>query len=436
MSALEAVSRPPPAPWTCPFCALLCDGFQAGPGSGAAGATLALTGSDCPRAAAALARFAAAADKQPTASASIDGRPCTLDEAIAAAARRLAASRQPLFGGLGTDVAGARALYPLACRTGAIAEAAGGAVLMQVVRALQDRGGYTTTLAEVHTRADLVLCVGALPAASYPEFLRRCAAPRDDGTVAQVVVLGADAATGAGARLPAGAPPIAWLPAAGDLFDTVALLAALVAQRGVAAPPALVALAERLRAARYAVLVFEPARLPAPAGLLIETIQRIVASLNQTTRAAALPLGGDDGAATVNQTFAWLSGLPLRTRAGARGLEHEPHAFDGTRLLADGAVDLLLWLASFGTEPMPPATALPRILIGHPRLAEAVAAAPAGSVFIPVATPGIGHAGHLFRCDGTVLMPLHALRDDGLPAAAEVLRRLAAALAAIAGEPA
>ena len=81
----------------------------------------------------------------------IDGVACTPEAAIGAAARRLAASRQPLFGGLGTDVAGARALYPLACRSGAICDPAAGDALFHGLRALQDRGGFTTTLAEVRT---------------------------------------------------------------------------------------------------------------------------------------------------------------------------------------------------------------------------------------------------------------------------------------------
>ncbi|MFI4932936.1 MAG: formylmethanofuran dehydrogenase, partial [Burkholderiales bacterium] len=41
--------------------------------------------------------------------------------------------------------------------------------------------------------------------------------------------------------------------------------------------------------------------------------------------------------------------------------------------------------------------------------------------FIPVATPGIGEAGHLFRTDGTVLMPLAAVLDSGLSSVAQVL---------------
>ena len=387
------------APWTCPFCPLLCDHFAiaAGPGG-----ELSLSGSDCPRAHAALARFHAVPS---TASPSVQGRACDLDIAVTAAARLLAASRQPLFGGLGTDVAGARALYALASASGAICDAADGALFMQGVRALQDRGGYGTTMAEVRGRADLVLCFGGLPAARHPEFFACTGLAAD---AARLLVLDTES------------------DGDGDLFTLASRLAALVEERATAgAPTALATAAARLRAAHYAVVVYEPTQLGAHGALVIEMLQRVVATLNRSTRAAALALGGGDGAATVNQVFTWLSGLPLRSRAGPWGLEHEPLAFDATRLCADGAVDLLLWLASFGTEPPPPAGQLPRIVLGHPALAACGA-----DVFIPVATPGVGSDGHLFRSDGVVLMPLHTLRPEStLPTAATVLRRLALELA-------
>jgi len=396
-------------PWTCPFCPLLCDTFGVEAGAGGA---LALVGSSCPRAGAALAACSAT----PSAAVpAVEGRPCDLDSAVTAAARLLANSRQPLFGGLATDAAGARALYALACASGAICD--GPPALMQGVRALQDRGGFSTTLAELRTRADLVLCFGGLPTLRHPEFLARAGLAADD---ARLLVLGDG----------------------DDRFETAARLAALVEGRAVEGAPApLAAAAERLKAARYAVLVFETAGLGPHGALLIEMLQRVVATLNRSTRAATLVLsgsdggndggnggGGGDGAATVNQVFTWLSGLPLRSHAGPHGLEHEPLTFDAERLCADGAVDLLLWVASFGPEPALPQTSLqmslPRIVIGHPALAAAGA-----DVFIPVATPGIGSDGHLFRTDGAVLMPLHALRPDTLPTVADVLRRLTAALA-------
>ena len=414
MSALVSSPAPTAAPWTCPFCPLLCDRFSVEVGTGG----WALTGSECPRARSGLSRFGVS---PAPASSTIDGLACDAEAAIAAAARVLAASRQPLFGGLGTDVAGARALYTLACRTGAICDAAGGAALFHGLRALQDRGGFTTTLAEVRTRADLIVCLGSMPSERHPEFLRRCGI--GEGGAARVVLLQSRAAS-----VDPADEGVETVRFDGDLFDAMAMLAACVAGRTVGdAAGALGALAARLRSARYAVLAYETARLPAQGALIVEAIHRIVSTLNQRTRAAALPLGGGDGASTVNAVFTWLSGLPLRTRAAPPGLEHEPLRFDASRLLVDRAVDTLLWIASFGTEPPPPTVDLPRIVLGHPDFA-AVVQGPA-TVFIPVSTPGIGSAGHVFRTDGSVLMPLRALRDDdGLPTVADVLKRLTQAL--------
>ena len=412
--------------WTCPFCALACDHL----GVGLADGVLALRGGECPRASRALAKFAALpAD----ASAQVDGQACDLAGAVAAAARLLGASRQPLFGGLGTDVAGARALYPLACATGAICDAAGGAALMHNLRALQDRGQFTTTLAEVRTRADVIVFVGGVPTDLAPLIGRRCGI--GDPQVAQrhVVVLGPTAGDAATLSSWAGQGGVSTeaLPLYGDLFDTLALLAALVAERLLpAAPEPLRALAQRLRAARYAVLVGTPARLPAQGALIVEAVHQVVASLNRSTRAAALWIGGDSTGATVNQVHTWLSGVPLRSRAGPRGLEHEPLLFDATRLLADGAVDALLWVSSIDAESAPPPNRLPMVVLGHPALAAAAfdQRGDLPTVFVPVATPGIGNAGHVFRTDGTVLMPLTAVRRDPLPNLADVLLRITAAL--------
>lgn len=411
-------------PWTCPFCPLLCDAFAAT--AEPLGPRLGLVGGDCARANAALARFGAT----PTnASARINGNAVDTDQAIAAAAVLLANSRQPLFGGLGTDVAGARALYRLAVETGAICDPANGRALMHGLRSLQDRGAFTTTLAEVRNRADLIVCMTGDPGPRLPEFYHRCGlgeVAADGQAMARHVVSLVAANAGGDPGLPTGLPgitteAIAWH---GDLFATASVLAALVAGRAVRdAPAALVALAARLLAARYAVIVWEGAVLPAHGALIVETINAMVGTLNRSTRAAALPLGGGDGAATVNQVFAWLGGLPLRSRLGPAGLEHEPLRFDAAGLLADAAVDALLWVASFGTEPSPPSPLhLPRVVLAHPD--TPLPTGRGDAVFIPVATPGIGSAGHLFRTDGVVLMPLSAVYADTLPTLADVVGRL------------
>jgi formylmethanofuran dehydrogenase subunit B len=415
---------PAVSPWTCPFCPLMCDRF--GVRRAADGRTFELVGSDCARARAGLAQFGAVSAP---ATPLVDGRAAALADAVAAAARLLRASRQPLFGGLGTDVAGARALYRLACATGAICDAAQGRALAQSLRALQDRGGFTTTLSEVRSRADVIVFVGGPGLDHAPLLFDRLGF---GDAVAQRHVVSIGACMQEQAQLaPLGerrGTRVESLPLHGDLFDTMSLLCAAVGQRVATVPPQIAALAARLRDAHYGVFIGAPIDFGAHGALLIETVNRIVGQLNASTRAAALWLGGSNGAATVNQVFTWLSGLPLRSRAGPRGLEHEPLCFDAARLLDDGAVDALLWVSSFDAASAPPPTKRPLIVLGHPRLATSCARP--GSVFIPVSTPGIGSAGHLFRTDGVVLLPLFAVHDDALPSVADVITQIVQELAA------
>ncbi|MCX8003536.1 MAG: formylmethanofuran dehydrogenase [Burkholderiaceae bacterium] len=341
----------------------------------------------------------------------VQGAPEALEDAYAAAARVLAEARQPLFAGLATDIAGARALYALANDCHAILDHAGFDGMLPQLRTLQDRGLLLTTLAELRARADLVVFAGTRPSERYPEFLPRWVA---GPPARELVFLGTDV-DAAALSLPH--VRCRALPWHGDAYATLALANALVAGHRVPAPAPLAGLAAALQAARYAVIVWEPAVLPGPQpALLVESINALLKTLNQRTRAGGLALAGDDGAATVNQTVTWLSGLPLRSGVLARGLVHEPHRFGTASLLAQGAVDALLWVAGFLPVPPPPADGVPTVLLGHPALASAPA-----QVFVPVATAGIGADGHLFRLDGAVVQRLRAVRDEGLPGVAQAV---------------
>lgn len=422
-----------PGTWTCPFCSLLCDGFalEGGP-------VLQLRGSDCPRARASLAAF----DGLGAVTPSVDGARGDLDAALDAAAARLAAARLPLFGGLATDVQGMRALYRLANVGGAILDHAHGEAMMPAQRMLQDRGQMFTTLAEIRNRADLIVCIGTDAVSNFPEFFRRCAPAAGQASGGRVVFLAAGEGTPGAAAIPWASAIDAVCPD-GDIFDTVAMLAALVDGRRVTGSDAgsgaadasraeagsvdarsadarseLAALADAMRSARYCVIVWEPGRLPPHGALVGEALLRLLMNLNRKTRAGAFTLGGNDGAQTANGAMSWLSGLPLRSRVGPQGVDHDPLQYATARLLDERAVDLLLWVASFTPDLPPPQTALPRIVLGHPALAAACAQA--GTVFIPVATPGINADGHLLRSDNVVSLPLHAVRDEGLPTVAEV----------------
>ncbi|MBB1161621.1 molybdopterin-binding domain-containing protein [Aquariibacter albus] len=442
MSTSSASFPPVDRPWISPWTALL-DADQRL--ARAADGTLALaadTPAPCPVTAAALALRAARRDapRGPT----LDGQPLDAATAHATAARWLAQARQPLIAGLAADVDGQRALFRLAAACGAVSDPVGGAAWAEALMALQDRGQFTTTLSEVRERADLLLFLGSTPEARLPSFLRRAGL---DGAPSRAAHAGSACPVPAGRKLRVlGAPTGEALAALGatalgatalegadlgelDLFDALAQLNALAAGRVARdATPALQALAAELQAAQYAVLVYEPSKLPAQGGLLIEAVQRLVGTLNAKGRAASLPLSGHHGLATAHYAHTWLSGLPLRTRVGPLGLEHEPRRHDASRLIATGGADLLLWVAAFGNEPAAPAAAgLPRIALVPPG-----APVPEGTgplLVIPVGTPGLDHAGHLFRSEGTTVLHLPAGDPSELPPVGTVVAAVAEAMA-------
>lgn len=351
----------------------------------------------------------------------INGKPTDLTSALAQAADVLVQSRHPLIGGLATDVAGARAIYELAANSGAILDHLHGDSLAAATLALQDRGALFTTLSEVRSRADLIVVFACEPSRRYPRFYERLQTAQPQ---TETVFVGCDADTAA-------THADALLPEA-DPFDTLALWSAILEGREPNAlahadtAHTLQALTDRIRAARYTALVYEPAALPGPHNALaIEALHRVVKTLNRTVRAGALALTGDDGALSVNQTVTWLSGFPLRTRV-TRGLplDHDPHRYRTQALLQRHEADALVWISSFGPAPMPDALTddVPAIILAHPATALDERSAP--TVFIPVATPGVESSGHLFRMDASVVAPLTPARDSTLPTVAAIASEL------------
>ena len=157
---LRGPAPPRDSAWTCPFCPLACD--HLGVAVGAGSEPLALQGGECaarqPRAGA--VRRAGLRRPRPQ----VDGQPCDLDQCrrrcgaacSAPAGSRCSAAWAP------TWPARARCTgWP--ARPARSATPARGEALMHGLRALQDRGQFTTTLAEVRTRADLIVFVGGVP---------------------------------------------------------------------------------------------------------------------------------------------------------------------------------------------------------------------------------------------------------------------------------
>jgi formylmethanofuran dehydrogenase subunit B len=72
---------------------------------------------------------------------------------------------------------------------------------------------------------------------------------------------------------------------------------------------------------------------------------------------------------------------------------------------------------------LPPESDAPAIILGRPGTRMGTC-----SVFIPVATPGLHHAGHLFRTDSVVAIGVRKLAESTLPSAAQALQMILGAM--------
>jgi formylmethanofuran dehydrogenase subunit B len=181
-------------------------------------------------------------------------------------------------------------------------------------------------------------------------------------------------------------------------------------------------LVDKLKNAKYAVVVWSASALNIPhAELTIQSITQLINKLNETTRAAGLPLNSGDGDTSVNNTSTWLSGYPTRLRFKQGTPEYDHYFYSAQKLLK--SCDVMLWISTF--NPYPPAlTNAATIVIGHPD--TQFGRTP--DVFIPVGIPGVDHSGLMLRTDSSITLPLKKLRDSKLPTLNTVIAMIEAKL--------
>jgi formylmethanofuran dehydrogenase subunit B len=181
----------------------------------------------------------------------------------------------------------------------------------------------------------------------------------------------------------------------------------------------------RYKAAAYSVVVWNPASFDFAGGdLTVQAICEFIKESNATSRSAGLSLGGNEGQPSATSVCAWQSGYPLRVSYANGKPEYDAERYDAARMLAAKEGDLLVWLASFGDDLVPPDTDIPTVVLGTP----ALKLKQKPKVFIPVGTPGVDHIGRIIRVDNVVSLPLRKLRQSKLPSAVDVLASIEAAV--------
>jgi formylmethanofuran dehydrogenase subunit B len=435
---------------TCPFCGLLCDDTEVS----RTGTTLKVLKNGCGRAVAGFQRVLPAAKPQ------VRGADVDLKTAIDAAAGLVRKSTFPLYGGMASDVAGARAILSLADRSGGVIDHALSEGQYRNIKVVQMSGWIMTTLTEARNRADVFVIVGSDAHKLHGRFFDRIVCPghsifADVPKKRDVIFIGEglDTSGAKGDRI----GEVINLQCPNDRLTEVlgalharlrglpvqardaapqkrgGLLSSLLPSKDGGSAPEVAGVklsdidrvTEKCKAAHYSVFVWAPPGLSfAQADLAVLLTSEIVKELNVTTRSAGLSLGGNEGAPSAASCATWQTGFPLRVSFANGKPEYDSYRYAIGRMLTEGEGDLLTWVSSFNPDIAVPATKLPTIVLGTPGLRMAQPP----TVFIPVGTPGVDHAGCMVRCDNVVSLPLKNLGRAQLPRAADMLAAIEAAL--------
>ncbi len=408
---------------TCPFCSLLCDDLSVQ----ARQRRLQVVNHGCV--------LAARGFKQapPGAQAYAHQQPVSHTEAVKHAAILLKKSRRPLIADLGTDINGLRAALHLAELTNAVIRHKYEDSTLHNLNVMQTGGGMMTTFAELKNRADVVVFIGDKITTKYPRLLDRFITTRQaqflpKGQRRKLICIG-QASRQEKIKL---GESLLHIPATGNgLLNLLTLLkCTLLGQRGTDQNIAreklkkLKQASALIQAAHYPVFIWSAAALPADsADLLIRTITDLIAKLNQRQRAAGLALTDNNAGGSLQQVATWQTGFP----AGLRFTDGFPDSQPDPYTPYPAECDALVWISSLERDT-PPTLDVPGIIISNNQAVRKGA-----TIYLPVGTPGIDHAGNLFRADAVINLPLKKLRDSELYSTGAVLKQIIARLQAISG---
>lgn len=369
------------------------------------------------------------APRRPT----VAGREVDWEEAVAEAALILNEADSPLIYGLSSSaVEGQRKAVELADRLGAMIDTTSSVCHGPTGLAMQAVGEATCTLGEVRNRADLLIFWGCNPASSHVRHFGRYSLTargtltpngRKDRTMFVVDVRPTASSKQADHFLQVDV---------GADFEVLTTLRLLVKDQEVEADSVggiplteLQALVERMKTCRFGV-VFMGMGLTMSRGrhLNVAELFSLVAELNQFARFSVVPMRGHGNVAGADQVLTWSSGYPFAV-SFARGYpQFGPGEFSAVDVLACGAADAALIIASDPGAHFPRAAA--QHLARIPTIVLDPVPSPTSSmarVVFPTASYGLDAAGTVYRMDN-VPVPLRRIIASGRPTDEEILDRI------------
>jgi formylmethanofuran dehydrogenase subunit B len=353
------------------------------------------------------------------------GQPASLDQALTEAAELLLAARGRVMIYLAPDLTSRaqRLAIQLADLLAATVDSATSSTAAEGLLAVQRRGRASATLGEIRNRADVVLFWGLDPAQRYPRFMARYVDPAGthvpDGRKGRTLIgvsVGSESASKT-ADLTLTLNPDEEITALSLMRASIQGFA--LEQTSVGLSQAM-ALADRLKRARYAVLVHDAEPTDQPRNpLRVEALIALTLALNGPTRAALFSLRAGGNRVGAESVLTWQSGYPFSVNY-TRGHPHYEPGDRGVQRIGAGSFATVLVVGSpeLDGDLSKSLGRMSTVAIG-PRASQAEFAP---RVAIDTGVAGIHEGGIAYRTDEVPLQLRPPL--EGQRSATDVLRAL------------
>lgn len=363
----------------------------------------------------------------------IDGEPAEPAEGICRAAEILARALCPIvYGLIDTTCEAQRAAAAVADWVGATIDTPAGTRHGIRGMAFQSVGEVTATLGEIRDRADLIVFwrtnpTDGLTGCPADRFLMRRGMFRSGGREDRTFIVvdhRADSAPEVADWLvairPDGETPALWTLRA--LAAGIDLDSKLVEQQTGVALSAWRELMERMKAARYGVILFGGESASGKAATRCdEALLALTRDMNRHTRFVCKAIVGRSNGMGAENVLAWRTGFPFGVNL-ARGYPRFcPGEFTVNDVLARGEADAAMFVGRNSAADLSGAArehleSIPLITLGHDDLPTDRRAA----VAFTTARFGVNTSGTVHRIDG-VPLPLRPVVESPYPSDAEVL---------------
>ncbi len=376
--------------------------------------------------------FAALKTKRVT-SPTIRDKPVSLEDALATAAARLAAARNPLIYGLAnSSTPGQRAACRLADTLGATIDTTASRCHAPSIMALQQVGESTCSLGEVRHRADLVIYWGSNPVRSHPRHMERYTwepsgmfLPPEGGgrTLAVIDVKPTETAELADLYLQV---------EKGQDFEVAWALRSLVLGKPLPQHPyggvswrELVELAERMKSCQCGIIFFGLGLARGPLGHHhVEAVLRLVTDLNAHTRFHAKRMRIPGDVAGADSVLCWQTGYPFSVNLQRGYPRYNPGEYSADDILRREEADVCLLVGTEGVaglsaEAKKHLSSIPVICLEAAHFSGYSQA----EIRIPTDVYGVHRTGTAYRMD-EVPIPLRSFLPSEHPSDAEILADL------------